>query len=128
MTELYLFVLPIPVIWGLKMPLRRRLGVLAIFGTGLISVAASAIGLWVRILNAQSPDFFWWLAPTLTLSAVETSTAIIVASAPYLPAFFRRHPVKLSIPSFLRHHQSARRTGSEVLPSFVRKLDNHSRK
>ena len=33
-SDIYLFVLPIPPVWQLRMPFRRRIGVFAIFATG----------------------------------------------------------------------------------------------
>lgn len=35
-TDFLIFCLPIPVLWKLQLPLRRRIGVLAIFTTGLL--------------------------------------------------------------------------------------------
>ena len=35
-SDIYLLVLPIPIVWRIQMPLRKRLGVLAIFGTGIL--------------------------------------------------------------------------------------------
>lgn len=36
LSDLYIFFLPLPVLWGLHMPLRKRLGVAAVFLTGLM--------------------------------------------------------------------------------------------
>ena len=35
-SDVYLFLLPIPIVWGLQMPLRQRMGILAIFATGIM--------------------------------------------------------------------------------------------
>ncbi len=35
-SDLYIFILPIPVIWGLQMQLRRKIAVCAVFFTGLM--------------------------------------------------------------------------------------------
>ena len=35
-TDFLIFCLPIPVLWKLQLPLRKRIGVLAIFTTGLL--------------------------------------------------------------------------------------------
>ena len=39
-SDIYIFILPLPYIWALQVPLRQRLGVLAVFATGLLSAAA----------------------------------------------------------------------------------------
>ena len=35
-SDLYIFILPLPVLWTLQMPLKRKLGITAIFVTGLM--------------------------------------------------------------------------------------------
>ena len=35
-SDVYIFILPLPVLWTLQMPLKRKLGVCACFGTGLM--------------------------------------------------------------------------------------------
>jgi len=35
-SDLFIFILPLPVIWNLQMPTRRKVGVMAIFATGLL--------------------------------------------------------------------------------------------
>lgn len=36
LSDLYIFILPLPILWRLQMPLRRKLGITAIFLTGLM--------------------------------------------------------------------------------------------
>ena len=36
LSDLYIFFLPLPVLWGLHMALRKKLGVVAVFLTGLM--------------------------------------------------------------------------------------------
>jgi hypothetical protein len=33
-SDFYLLIVPLPAVWGLKLPLKKRFGILAIFGTG----------------------------------------------------------------------------------------------
>ncbi len=35
-SDFYLLVVPLPAVWNLKLPLKKRVGILAIFGTGLL--------------------------------------------------------------------------------------------
>ena len=35
-SDFYLLLVPLPVVWGLQLPLKKRVGILAIFGTGLL--------------------------------------------------------------------------------------------
>ena len=36
LSDVYIFILPLPSLWGLQMRLRRKLGISAIFLTGLM--------------------------------------------------------------------------------------------
>ena len=42
-SDIYIFILPFPLLWALQVPLRQRLGVLAVFATGLLFVVAFVI-------------------------------------------------------------------------------------
>lgn len=33
-SDLYLFILPIPIVWKLQMPLRKKIGICVVFATG----------------------------------------------------------------------------------------------
>ena len=35
-SDFYLLIVPLPAVWGLQLPLKKRLGISAIFGTGLL--------------------------------------------------------------------------------------------
>ena len=35
-SDFYLLLLPVPVVWNLQMPLRKKIGILTIFTTGLL--------------------------------------------------------------------------------------------
>lgn len=37
-SDLYIFILPMPILWKLHMPMRKKVGVMAIFATGLLYV------------------------------------------------------------------------------------------
>lgn len=96
-SDLYIFVLPLPVLSSLQMPFGRKLGVAATFSTGLIAVIASAISLYYRVLQKSfSDDFTWKFTPIFGLAVVEVSVGVICSSVPHIPALFRRHGPRLS--------------------------------
>ncbi|KHO10740.1 hypothetical protein MAA_11649 [Metarhizium robertsii ARSEF 23] len=49
-TDVFLLVLPLPVVWTLRIPLGRKLGVSCMFLVGLSACASSAMGLYYRAL------------------------------------------------------------------------------
>ncbi|KAL8787504.1 MAG: hypothetical protein Q9213_002162 [Squamulea squamosa] len=57
--DVFAIYLPASVIATLHLPLRRKIGVLAIFMTGMFAVIASIVGLVYRIRLIHSPDATW---------------------------------------------------------------------
>ncbi|KAK4163960.1 hypothetical protein QBC43DRAFT_318474 [Cladorrhinum sp. PSN259] len=96
--NVYIFILPLPVILRLQMPTGKKLGVLAIFLTGLIAVVCSAVGLYYRHQLSFTPDVNWNEGAFIIMSIVECNVAIICSCMPAL-ASFSRHVFKNS--SFL---------------------------
>ncbi|KAI4087640.1 MAG: hypothetical protein LQ344_006638 [Seirophora lacunosa] len=104
-SNIFIYCLPLPVVWQLQMPVRRKLAVSAIFATGLLAIVASALGLYYRIEIATEVDQFWVLPPILLVSIVEVCVEIICGSMPALASSFRHRRSKLnfSLPSSLKH-------------------------
>ncbi|KAK0516326.1 hypothetical protein JMJ35_000929 [Cladonia borealis] len=95
-SDIYLFMIPLPVLWGLQMSLRRKLELMAVFLTGFMAIMASSIGLYYRIKTAIEFDITYYNAIILGFNIAELALGVICSSAPYLPAFFRRHPLQIS--------------------------------
>ena len=55
-SDWIILILPIWAIWRLKMPLRRKLGVSAVFGTGIFACAASVCRLAYTVKVFYSAD------------------------------------------------------------------------
>ena len=93
-SDLYLFILPMPFIWGLQVPLRRKLGIAAVFATGVMyvwleatphcilerradlrrAIIASALGVYFRTVASHSADTTWTEPPAIALASVEYFT------------------------------------------------------
>jgi len=111
-TDFVIWVLPIPFLLNLQsMPVRRRLGLVAIFSVGILAIVASAIRLWIMTLwtssfveqGKQTGNFLIW-------GQVEQHAGIISASIPFLRPIYR----KLFGSSQQRRHQPS--------PGPIRKL------
>ncbi|KAL8850687.1 MAG: hypothetical protein Q9221_004335 [Calogaya cf. arnoldii] len=48
-SDLYLLLMPLPAVWQLHLPLRKRIGIAGIFLTGLLAFIASVVGLYFRV-------------------------------------------------------------------------------
>ncbi|KAI0409839.1 hypothetical protein F4802DRAFT_542267 [Xylaria palmicola] len=87
--NVYILVLPIPPIARLQMPLNKKLGVLAIFLTGLLAVISSALGLYYRYQLSFTPDINWNEGNFISLSVVEINIAIICSCMPAVASFVK---------------------------------------
>ncbi|KAL8652303.1 MAG: hypothetical protein Q9210_002761 [Variospora velana] len=94
LSDLYLLLLPLPAVWQLHLPLRKKLGIAGIFLTGSFACIASIFGLYFRVLLYRSSDLTWNLAPVLATLVVELNIGTICASLPTLPAFYKHHRLK----------------------------------
>ncbi|KEY66372.1 hypothetical protein S7711_10986 [Stachybotrys chartarum IBT 7711] len=91
--DLYIFVLPLPIIYRLNLTTKRKIQVMALFFIALLGVIASIISLAYRVISIQGP------APDLTFAAgvlmicnlSEMTAASIVCAAPAFASFLRIH-------------------------------------
>jgi multisubunit Na+/H+ antiporter MnhB subunit len=58
-TDLYIFVLPLPTVLRLRLPRCKKIGVMIVFAAGLLGIAAAALSLVYRVKNWQRTDTTW---------------------------------------------------------------------
>lgn len=94
LTDVAILLVPIAMIWNLRMPIRRKLAVVFVFSLGWIVAVVGIIRtkFFVDFWYGRFPDPSWSLWHTL--SGVENNVAIMVACGPaikgYLTRFFPR--------------------------------------
>ncbi|KAI0970123.1 hypothetical protein F4678DRAFT_462925 [Xylaria arbuscula] len=84
LIDLYIFILPIPILFHLNMSAKRRMQLAGIFSTALLGVAGSVVSLVFKIKLLQSTDVGWITSIVSIASLVETNIAIIVGCMPAL--------------------------------------------
>ncbi|KAH8200668.1 hypothetical protein TruAng_005132 [Truncatella angustata] len=89
--DLYIFVLPLPLLSQLHLARKKKIQLLVLFGTALFGVAASAIALYFRVQLLGSTDSTWRQAQLAICVVVENNVAITVASMPAFATFMRVH-------------------------------------
>lgn len=91
-SDLFILVLPLPVLMKLHMPTLKRICLLMVFSVGLLVPIAASFRLWIlSIWHDAPPDISrYYGGYILFWDAVELNTAIICASAPSLQPLFRR--------------------------------------
>ncbi|KAI1126710.1 hypothetical protein F5Y10DRAFT_266789 [Nemania abortiva] len=129
-VDIIIFVLPIPVISKLKLPLRRKLGVALVFATGILGIGASIAGNWSRVETLSGSAAARQLSTIFVI--YEGTVALFVGCVPaiyYLwravileSAIYSRIQGSLSkisqlmVPSS-RQSQSSKQSTSEKMPS-----------
>ncbi|KAK4164099.1 hypothetical protein QBC43DRAFT_379012 [Cladorrhinum sp. PSN259] len=80
--DLYIFFLPLPILFKLRMPASRKWQLIGVFSTALLGVAASVVSLVFKLKILTSKDSNWLAAITSMASLVETNIALIVGCMP----------------------------------------------
>jgi hypothetical protein len=89
LTDIVIMLLPIPALLSLRVPMTKRLALIAIFSIGIMAIVASSIRLWIMTLWAGSSTAAARFGTDLLLwGQVETNSGIICASIPFLRMIF----------------------------------------
>ncbi|KAI0013030.1 hypothetical protein F4779DRAFT_565232 [Xylariaceae sp. FL0662B] len=100
-VDIYVLVLPIPLLWGLNMGPRRKLRLGAVFGIGIFACAASLVRLGMTPLLQSDLDATYNIATVSVWATLEINVGLICSCLMLLPAFLRHH-VPESTKSYLR--------------------------
>ncbi|KAJ6283258.1 hypothetical protein J3E71DRAFT_214907 [Bipolaris maydis] len=124
MTDFAIILLPIPVIRGLNLGKRQKIGLISIFAVGGFVCIVSILRLQSLVAISNSSDQTYDNPPAATWSSVETNVGIICACLPllrpllakYFPrAFPSRHRSQYSRPNYPANYGS--KGGSKILRS-----------
>jgi hypothetical protein len=90
-SDLFILVLPLPVLVKLRMPMIERICLLIVFSVGLLAPIAASFRLWILYLWHDAPPDVsrYYGGYILFWDAIELNTAIICGSAPSLQPLFR---------------------------------------
>ncbi|KAI1410395.1 hypothetical protein F5Y13DRAFT_192256 [Hypoxylon sp. FL1857] len=87
--DVYILAIAVVNVWTLQMSRRYRIGVIAVFATGLMALACSIIVLYYRVVTTEDPNAVWTQVLTpLVLVIYEPSIALITASLPAAPSLW----------------------------------------
>ncbi|KAF2108139.1 hypothetical protein BDV96DRAFT_504878 [Lophiotrema nucula] len=90
-SDIEAFFVPMWALWQLRMEVRKKIGVFAVFAVGALAVAIGCLGMYYRVLILQRPDKTWLLTQTSIICMAELAIVLIVSCCPYLPRIYRRH-------------------------------------
>ncbi|KKK14801.1 hypothetical protein ARAM_006380 [Aspergillus rambellii] len=112
-TDFVVTLIPMPLIWNLKLPTRQRIATMSIFALGLVvDVAGSVRTVYVWKSMIASYDTTWVGWPILLAATVEINIGLICASAPALRPLIAFFLPRLLGPSYQNDSSTGRRTRS----------------
>ncbi|GKT43601.1 satratoxin biosynthesis SC1 cluster protein 4 [Colletotrichum spaethianum] len=83
MLDLIIMALPLKTIWGLKLPMHKRIALVGIFMVGSFGVVASIIRAYIFFQTSAFTDRTWASVGLVGWSIIETGTYIIAACLPH---------------------------------------------
>ncbi|KAI9822099.1 MAG: hypothetical protein M1826_000559 [Phylliscum demangeonii] len=91
LTDVMIFLLPLRQIWKLHLPLKQRIGVIGILGTGLSACIISVVRVLYLAALAGKYDVTWHIYPNILWTIVEVNVGIICGCMPTLKPLVRHH-------------------------------------
>lgn len=88
-TDVFIFLLPVPIIWHLQLQTKKKLMLSLIFCLGLGTCVVSSMRLTI-ILGRGSPDFTWYYVPLGAYSVFEPLGGILATNLPIIWHMFRK--------------------------------------
>ncbi|OJZ86925.1 plasma membrane protein Pth11-like protein [Aspergillus piperis CBS 112811] len=112
--DIWVCLLPLPVLAQLQLDRIRKIGVMLVFCMGLFVCVTSIIRMWAMEKSTTTTDPTWGSFDALLWSAIEASTGIICACLPFL-----KHPIQKVLPGlFGSLSNGSRKSRSRTRPSY----------
>ncbi|KAF2471424.1 uncharacterized protein BDR25DRAFT_286022 [Lindgomyces ingoldianus] len=108
-TDIWIFLIPVPVIWHLQLQTKKKLLLCFIFSIGLATCIVSSIRLTV-VLGHTNPDFTWYYVPLGAYSAFEPLGGILCTNLPIIWHMWRKRRPLLPGSSAFKSHPSTTAT------------------
>ncbi|KAL8637703.1 MAG: hypothetical protein Q9228_005053 [Teloschistes exilis] len=86
-SDVYILLLPVPMIWGLQLPMRRKIGLLTVFATGSLLT-----GLIIRIKYGHNQDYTYYSNIISITNVIEMNIGLLCACMPACVPLLRKLP------------------------------------
>ncbi|CAG8977634.1 hypothetical protein HYALB_00006584 [Hymenoscyphus albidus] len=116
-SDFIIVLLPQPIIWRLHLDNRKKLEISAVFSAAILACVSAAIGLYYRVLLAESADTTWYISMMTTYTFPELGLAIVAGCLPSIPKFLKTIKninVSSQIATSLRGQASSRNNREEA--------------
>lgn len=117
-TDLYVLAVPIHSVLALQLQTKKKIGVLAVFLTGLLSCACSLAAAYFRFTTQKSGqgDYTWNNTLPYILCTTELNVGIICSCLPVTFVIFKGFNMRVPVISFVRYFRTRSR-GKQSSPS-----------
>lgn len=110
--DILLIILPLPVLYKLNLPNKKKIGLTVVFLTGILAVLASVISLYYRVVIYTAYDKFWNAAVVEACAFAEGYITIVVSCMPAIYSFWSNYFINSPLYSTLQA-TFKRSTGSQ---------------
>ncbi|KAF4838548.1 Satratoxin biosynthesis SC1 cluster protein 4 [Colletotrichum tropicale] len=90
-TDLCLWLCPLPMVWSLQLPIRQKIAVSAVFALGIVSVAAACTRFYYVRKLASTKEIYQQFAESLIWYSLEIYLAIFCGCTSAFKVFLRKH-------------------------------------
>ncbi|CAO2648599.1 Nn.00g078660.m01.CDS01 [Neocucurbitaria sp. VM-36] len=104
-TDIWIFLMPVPMIWHLQLQTKKKMVLSLIFCIGLATCVVSSIRLTV-VLGRGSADFTWYYVPLGAYSVFEPLGGILCTNLPIIWHMFRKRKAAMINASAFKTHNS----------------------
>ncbi|RPA78682.1 hypothetical protein BJ508DRAFT_378162 [Ascobolus immersus RN42] len=88
LLNILIYTLPLPLMWKLDLPMRQRIGLIALFQLGALGIVGCILQLSYSAVFLRSADPFWDTGPVLIWLLIEIHMMMIGSSLPILKALW----------------------------------------
>ncbi|KAI1209701.1 uncharacterized protein F4807DRAFT_460448 [Annulohypoxylon truncatum] len=90
-SDLYILILPFPILLKLHVSRRRKIGLCLVFATAAIGIVSSCLVLYFRVVlwKNMTQDATWYVASSYLTVAVEINVAVIISCVPAAAASWK---------------------------------------
>ncbi|KAK7935353.1 hypothetical protein PG985_000848 [Apiospora marii] len=101
-TDIFVLLLPVPLVWNLHAPMKKKVGVLAVFSVGVFVCAASLVRLGMTPVLRSNFDATWNISTMSLWATLEVNIGIVCGCSMLFPAFFKRRFPNFAVGSILQ--------------------------
>ncbi len=121
-----MWVIPLPSLYHLKLPLLQRIALIALFSFGLVVISAGCIRIyWLNYVLLKTYDVTWYGFLLWLWTPVEVQLGIICGCIPWIKPLFKSRKSRQTVTSGQGHSDVQRAIGfkqvTEVRMSSLRK-------